>query len=49
MSQSLMITFTGAAEFIQEMQVGVLQKKTITSNYIIRHEKNNESSLNVKY
>lgn len=45
MSQSLMITCTGAAEFIQEMQVGVLQNKTITSNYIIKHEKNKESLL----
>lgn len=45
MSQSLMFTGIGAAEFIQEMQVGVLQNNTVTSNYIIKHEKNNESLL----
>lgn len=41
------LTCAGAAEFIEEMQVGVLQNKTITSNYITRHEKNNESLLKI--
>lgn len=38
MSQSLMITCTAAAEFIQEKQVGVLQNKTVASNYITRRD-----------